>query len=322
MEKLNETVINIDIDQPNSNDVNKPDQIQQIGEEAMKKSVEDGTKYSFRQEMKSKFSKISPHIIKPIKMVWNAIRSIAIEIVSLVGSIVLFPFKLSSSDPKENHEAPSNKPPVLFIHGFMHNSSFARYYKSQLEKNRTEMEERGEEVNYGSIYTIDLGSPFHSLEDYLELIDQRVKEIQKQTGCQEIQLVGHSMGGILSTLYAQRHTNENLKIKRVITIGSPLAGTSMSMFGRLFSKAAQQMGRHSKILQELRENVLTNDRGTRFCHIGGTSDFVVPHQDSAWIDANPNAENHRLDGIGHMGLLFSPRVAKHMHEFLQRAPSL
>lgn len=257
---------------------------------------------------------IKPHLPRFMQTTMNAVRSLALEILSLIPCIILYPFKVSRTDPTKKDQ--TDKPPVLIVHGFLHNSSCAWYLKYRLESARKELESKGMVVNYGQIFTIDLGTPFHSFEDYLQLIDVKVAEIRELTGCQEIQMVGHSMGGVLSTLYSITPETPETKIGRVVTIGSPLKGTIAAPLA-FFSKAAEQMRRDSSSLGLMKEEILNTDPSTRFCHIGSTSDLIVPHKDSAWIDENRNAENHRIDGVGHIGMLFSDQVADTVIEFLQ-----
>lgn len=255
------------------------------------------------------------HMPKSIQSTLDVARAVGTEVLSLIACVPLFPFKVSRTDPKAKVE--TDKPPILFIHGFLHNSSFAVYYKYRLEEARKEMEENGQEVKYGPIFSLDLGSPCHSFEEYLEMIERKTLEIQKLTGRKDIILIGHSMGGDLSTLFAQHHKQE-IQVTHVVTIGSPLRGTKAAYLG-LFSKAAKQMRPVSdakpSLLSKLKQHVLSNDRGTRYCHIGSTNDLIVPG--GSWIDDNPRAKNLRIDDAGHVGMIFSDRVFNYFLNFLQ-----
>lgn len=82
----------------------------------------------------------------------------------------------------------------------------------------------------GPIYTIDLGSPFLSIEEYAEKVKEKAKQIAHETGHTKLALIGHSMGGLVSAYYAIHLAPEG-SIRSVITLGSPMQGTKVAFFG-------------------------------------------------------------------------------------------
>src|SRR5579863_8545591 len=81
--------------------------------------------------------------------------------------------------------------PILLVHGYCNNSSVWTYMQRKLQQG----------TNY-RIYTIDLGFPFQSIHKYVEKVTQKILEICQETGHQEVILMGHSMGGLVSSMVA------------------------------------------------------------------------------------------------------------------------
>ena len=75
--------------------------------------------------------------------------------------------------------------PILLIHGYLNSNLVWLYFGKQL-KNR----------GFGPIYTINLGWPFGSIENYAQKVALKVEKIKEETGKAKVILVGHSMGGL------------------------------------------------------------------------------------------------------------------------------
>lgn len=67
----------------------------------------------------------------------------------------------------------------------------------------------------------------YSVQDYVNL----VHSFMEQLGITNAPLVGHSMGGTVSLAVAIQHPD---KVKKVVVIGSPIAGSSLSLLLKLF----------------------------------------------------------------------------------------
>jgi polyhydroxyalkanoate synthase len=84
------------------------------------------------------------------------------------------------------------------------------------------------------VYMIDWGVPRPEdkrlrLEDYtLDFIPQCVKEIQRDSGEQDLSFIGYCMGGLLSLIYGGLH--EDAPISNLITIATPVDFEGMGLF--------------------------------------------------------------------------------------------
>lgn len=211
------------------------------------------------------------------------------------------PLQASYFEPKPFIEGV--QPPILLVHGYLHNSSAWLYLRRRLKTG-----------GLGPIYTIDLGSPFHTIEEYAEKVRLKAEQIAQETGQRELALIGHSMGGLVSAYYATHIASEG-SVPSVITIGSPLQGTKIAVLG--IGPCAKQMRYGSDFTKELTQNMaLVN---TLFFHIGSKTDFVIRPTSSALLQ-NPNSRCYEFKSKGHIFYLYSNAVADKILEFYQSTP--
>ncbi|MDE3046638.1 MAG: alpha/beta fold hydrolase [Verrucomicrobiota bacterium] len=243
------------------------------------------------------------HFPGPLKCAVRHLYSSTMEGYSLVWAAVCYPFallpsKLPSPNPQQT--------PVLLVHGYLHNGSGWLYYKRRLKA-----------IGFDSVHALTLGkNPFRSIEDYAKVIQTKITQIKEATGRSDIILVGHSMGGLASSYYAANQANEDqITVKQVVTIGSPLKGSPLARLGP--GRNAAQMRANSEFLTNLLDAIgkahqaveQEERRGTTFHHIGSKTDVVVPGNNA--LHGNLDDPNHNVlfKDLGHLGLLFSPRVA-------------
>lgn len=69
----------------------------------------------------------------------------------------------------------------------------------------------------------------YDVQDFVSLVDQ----FMEQLGIERAPLVGHSMGGTVSLSVAVRFPH---RVKKVVVIGSPIVGSSLSLLLKLFGR--------------------------------------------------------------------------------------
>ena len=69
----------------------------------------------------------------------------------------------------------------------------------------------------------------YAVQDFVSLVDQ----FMEQLGITQAPLVGHSMGGTVSLSTAIRYPH---RVKKVVVIGSPIVGSSLSLMLKLFGR--------------------------------------------------------------------------------------
>ena len=232
---------------------------------------------------------------KPI----HKLHAIAMEFNSGVVAAGLFPF---------THFPIYHRPkgtlagrPILLVNGYLSFGSTWQYIRSELAKK-----------GLGPIYTMNIGSG-KSIETYATDVQKKVKEIQKQTGRNDLVLIGHSKGGLVSSFFAVEHARGiGCEVTDIITIGSPLAGTPVAYIG--MGRDAQEMRVDSEFHKKLRCQI-SNLKSTRFFHIASQADDIVPHT-SALIG---RVASHQLllKDTGHLSLVFSSRIADQIGHWLK-----
>lgn len=237
---------------------------------------------------------LAPRCPKPLARFIHWTHAMTFEFVALLGVAVLRVIHRRSKEPVGNLKGR----PILLIHGYVNNSSVWRFQKRAFEK-----------AGLGPIYTIDLGHPFRPIRSYAEKVKAKAEAIAKETGRDDLTLIGHSMGGVVSCWYATQVAPAG-KVTDVITIASPLAGTHMARLG--LGPNAREMEVDSPLIQTLRSAIAKN-RTIRFFHIATKSDQLVIPNGSALIDGNHQCI---FEDLGHASLLYSPRVSQKICEWL------
>lgn len=187
---------------------------------------------------------------------------------------------------------------VLLVHGYLNNSNIWMYFGNYLKR-----------AGLGPIYTINLKNPFKSIEEYSKKVKKRVDELFKE-GIKEVDLVGHSMGGLVCLYFALKFESK-VKIKKIVCIGTPFEGTKTAFYG--FGKCAKQMRYHSFFTKRLKRDVLKDKRFTIYCVATKLDQIVIPF-DSAILEKK---ENLIVNDLGHASLIFSKRVAKRVALWLK-----
>jgi pimeloyl-ACP methyl ester carboxylesterase len=234
------------------------------------------------------------HYAKPI----HQLHSVAMEFNSGIVAAVLFLF----THFKRYHKPKGNLAgrPILLVNGYLSFGSIWQYIRKELVKN-----------GFGPIYTMNIGSG-KSIMTYATEVQKKVKEIQIETGRNDIAFVGHSKGGLVSSFFAADLANETgAQVTDVVTIGSPLSGTPVAYIG--IGRDAHEMRSDSEFHRYLRDRMeLINT--TRFFHAASETDEIVPHASSL---IGKMAERHLLlKDTGHLSLVFSSRIADQVGKWL------
>ncbi len=224
------------------------------------------------------------------------LHAMCFEVVVLVGLILirLLPKKIFFK------LGPTSGRPILLVHGYCNNSSIWTLIQRRLV-----------EETLGPIYTIDLGHPFLAMAEYVKAVRILMDQIQKETGHPNLVLIGHSMGGIISSMVALQEPNA---ISSVITIASPMSGTFLAKLG--LGQNAREMERKSEYLMKLNEQ-LQDETKTQFYHIATKTDQIVIPGHSALRGSCPENE-FLFEDLGHASLLFSSRVADLLVHWLKK----
>ncbi|MGE0551477.1 MAG: esterase/lipase family protein [Kofleriaceae bacterium] len=128
-----------------------------------------------------------------------------------------------------------------------------------------------------------------------------VDRVRSETGSETVDLIGHSMGGMVARYYVSLIGGDGL-VKNLVTIGSPHGGTDLAGFG--IGHSARELMLGSNLLTRLA--AAPAPKSTRVTVVLSRADALVP---SVKHQAIAGAEVILYDDLGHLALLGSRRVA-------------
>jgi len=128
-----------------------------------------------------------------------------------------------------------------------------------------------------------------------------VERVCEATGSPRVDLIGHSLGGVVSR-YLVTLDRGHERVRNLVTIGSPHRGANMSGFG--IGHPHKELYPGSALLERLESAVLPAE--TRITTIWSRSDALVPGARDARLHG---VEEIVYDDLGHLSLLASRRVA-------------
>jgi triacylglycerol lipase len=164
-------------------------------------------------------------------------------------------------------EAPdAGHPPVLLLHGFLGTrGSMWLLERRLLDDGFTVVSYRLGPFNSGSIIKS------------AEKVARRVEALLESAGVEELDVVGHSMGGLIALHYV-RSLGGAARVRRLVALGTPFSGTWVAGVGvvamGLLSPGTWQLLPGHPLLKELREGPLPGN--VRFYTIRGTRDWICP----------------------------------------------
>lgn len=131
-----------------------------------------------------------------------------------------------------------------------------------------------------------------------------VEHVQAMTGSPQVDIIGHSMGGVVGRYYVQLLGGDGA-VANLVTIGSPHVGTDVSEFGVGHPMRELLVG--STLVTRLA--AAPPPRDTRVTMIFSDADHLVPASTQAALHL-PRAERIVYQDLGHVALLGSRRVAR------------
>jgi pimeloyl-ACP methyl ester carboxylesterase len=201
--------------------------------------------------------------------------------------------------------ARSGQPPVLLIHGYLATRGSLHLFEQHLA-------DRGHIV-----ISYPLGFPVNmrDIRDSAGLIARKVESIVAQTGVTRIDVVGHSMGGLVGLYYLKRLGGRH-RVRRLVMMGTPTHGTWSALLGLVtapFGRASLQLLPGSPFLRELEEIPLP--ASVEVISIGAIRDWLAPLSTTVL-----DGVRHIAVATGHSGLLVDAEVARVVADLLD-APS-
>jgi len=163
-------------------------------------------------------------------------------------------------------EVTPEAPPVLIIHGFLG----TRGSMYLLERRLVDDGFVVVSFNLGTLNVRDIRrSAF--------LIHRKIERILAQTPSQRIDIIGHSMGGLIGLYYVKK-LGGHARVRKLIMMGTPVRGTWAALMGvvtlGLWSTSSWQLLPRSRFLDELAQGPMPP--GVDVHTIAAARDWVVP----------------------------------------------
>ena len=145
------------------------------------------------------------------------------------------------------------------------------------------------------------------------LIHRKIERILAQTGWEKIDIIGHSMGGLIGLYYIKKLGGQE-RVRRLIMMGSPIRGTWSALAGvvtlGLWSTSSWQLLQRSRFLDELAQGPIPP--GVEVHTIAAARDWVCPLPSTRLAGASAT-----IVPLGHSSLVVSDEVYRRVIQILR-----
>ncbi|PKQ27562.1 MAG: hypothetical protein CVT63_07330 [Candidatus Anoxymicrobium japonicum] len=189
--------------------------------------------------------------------------------------------------------------PIIYVPGYGAPPFHGLYLRSRLE------------VEGFDVYEADL--PRLQTGDVIKSAAALAVEVQRtryRFDAEKVNLVGHSLGGIIARYYLQKLGGWKY-VHRAVYLGTPHKGVYWAVFG-LATKAGRQLLPNSDLLQELNNDPSRCKNIKCLSVISNFDEMVVPHN-SGILDCGYNKIVNWP--IGHWGMVFSNKAIAWIVDF-------
>lgn len=195
--------------------------------------------------------------------------------------------------PEEVVPASPGVVPVILIHGFSLTPWTMGFLWARLRS-------RG----HGPLYLLDYypmlrGDIDHFTGQLADLVD---RVAGSGPGAGPVDLVGHSMGGLIAARYLTGHPG---RVRSLVAVGTPFHGTRL--WAMSAGRCVPQMRPGEPFLTEILEHPGFPGSARVTCIASDFDQIILPWRSSR-LEV-PGVRNVTVPGLGHTALLLSPRVA-------------
>jgi pimeloyl-ACP methyl ester carboxylesterase len=199
-----------------------------------------------------------------------------------------------------------NRTPVLLIHGYL----ATRGSLHLLQQRLTEMGHLVLTYRLGLVHAGDIC-------ESAAKIAAKIESIAAQTDLDRMDIVGHSMGGLVGLHYVKRMGGRR-RVRRLVMLGTPTAGTWSALWGLALAplgRASLQLLPDSAFLRELDLGPLP--AGVEIFSVAGERDRLAPP-----ATTRLRGVQHICLPTNHAGLLVDAEVARAVSEILAAPATL
>jgi pimeloyl-ACP methyl ester carboxylesterase len=239
------------------------------------------------------------------------LRALTLDLAILSGHLILYPIGIAQERrapdlTPETARLPTegrSRPPVVMLHGFIDNRSVFLLLRRSLARHGWR---HLISLNYSPL-TLDVRAA-------AELLGRHIEEICERTGHRQVDVIGHSLGGLIARYYVQCLGGDT-RIRTLITLGTPHEGTAVAPLASAHP-VVRQMRPGSSLIEELRRPA--PGCHTRFVSFWSDLDQLMTPIGAARI-THPDllTWNVRVTGVGHLALPVHPAVVSGVRHALE-----
>jgi len=207
-------------------------------------------------------------------------------------NLLLYPLGWLPRSERVEEGAGATQRPVILLHGLFLNQACWSLLRWRLRR-----------AGFYRVHTLNL-PPWRDVERQTEMVALLIDQLRHRYHCDQVDLIGHSMGGMIARNYLQLRGGET-KVSTCILLGTPNTGSRLAPFALSPQGPLLQPG--SPFLNRL--NSASWPEGPRVINIFSRHDNLVLPALNARLEGKENIE---LDGVGHAGLLFRHNAFAHL----------
>ena len=204
--------------------------------------------------------------------------------------VLTWPFGIRNAAPRRVPAVPESEEddapiPVVLVPGYGVNRAYLSFLQMYLRR-------RG----WPWVAAINHRPFSRPIPHYAERLGLYVDDVLRASGAEQVDLVGHSMGGLVAAFYVNA-LGGHTRVRRLVTLGAPWKGTATWVFGG--RREARDMAPDSDVVKAVQE------LKTPTTAIWSRSDAMIFPAERAKPDGGDAIE---LANLGHNEMLFSARV--------------
>ncbi len=233
---------------------------------------------------------------EPIRITREGLSSWSREFAIQALKYLLHPLGWMETRPRRHSSAPGTRTPVLLLPGYGDNHTLLGPMGIFLR-------------NKGWPWVQAINHPpAKTVPEMAAGLAGRVREMQRVSGSEQVDLVCHSMGGVVATWYLN-HLEGAPHVRRMVSIATPFAGTKVAVFGP--RRPARDLLPTSSVMEKVGLPPVPTTA------IQSSFDAVVLPQSSATLPEMDAYTNVTVHGHGHKAMLYSTEVLGHICRALE-----
>lgn len=219
----------------------------------------------------------------------RAMRTTALEATALASHVLLYPTGVLKERPVEAPpEAFRGPRPVVLLHGFIDNRSVFSMLRRSLEQH-----------GWRAIVGVNYSPLTCDVRSAAEALATQVDEVRNRTGHQQVDIISHSLGGLIARYYVQR-LDGHARVHSLVTLGTPHQGTQAVPLLSVHP-IVRQIRPGSDVIQELAEPIISCR--TRFISFWGDLDPVMSPAETARLRREDLLVREiPVQGVGHLAM--------------------